>query len=111
MAKYLCEVHYTADGIQGVIADGASRRKAAVDKAVKSLGGRVEAFYFCFGDRDAILILDMPNPISAAALSLVVGSSGLVHVTVTPLLTIADVDKAVRLHPAYAPPGSGRAKR
>jgi uncharacterized protein with GYD domain len=33
----------------------------------KSVGGKVEAFYFALGDVDAYIILDLPDNVSAAA--------------------------------------------
>ena len=53
MAKYLLEVSYSADSMKAVIAKGGSARKAAAQTAVKSVGGKVDAFYFAFGDTDA----------------------------------------------------------
>ena len=56
MPKYLLEVTYTATGVKGVIKDGGSKRRAAAQKAIKSLGGKMEAFYFAFGSTDVIVI-------------------------------------------------------
>ena len=37
----------------GLIKDGGSKRRAAVETLVKGLGGRLEAFYFAYGEADA----------------------------------------------------------
>src|SRR4051812_20141166 len=50
MPKFLCEAGYTAEGLQGLVKDSAAGRRAAVLKAVKGLGGKLEAFYYSFGD-------------------------------------------------------------
>ena len=52
MPKYLIQASYTAEGIQGVVRDSASGRRADVQSAVKSAGGKVEAFYYSFGKDD-----------------------------------------------------------
>ena len=70
MPKYLVQASYTAEGIQGLLKDGASGRKAAVQSTVKALGGKVEAFYYAFGKDDAVIILDLPDNVTAAAVGL-----------------------------------------
>ncbi len=57
MPKYLIQARYTPQGIQGLVKDSASGRRADVQAAVKALGGNLEAFYYAFGDDDAVLIL------------------------------------------------------
>ena len=76
MPKYLFEASYTEEGAKGLIRDGGSKRRAAVDAMAKGLGGRVEAFYFTYGDTDALVIIDLPDSASATAASLTVGASG-----------------------------------
>jgi uncharacterized protein with GYD domain len=66
MPKYLIQASYTVDGIQGLLKDGGSKRKAAAEQAIKGLGGSIEAFYFAFGDADAVVIADAPDNQSAA---------------------------------------------
>ena len=40
------------------------------------MGGRLESMYYAFGDFDAILILELPDNVTMAALSMAVGASG-----------------------------------
>lgn len=105
MPKYLVQAAYTAEGIQGLVKDKASGRKAAVQSAVKALGGKVDAFYFAFGADDAIIIVDLPDNVTAAALGLNTSGSGMVRVRMTPLLTVEDVDKALEIKMKYRAPG------
>ena len=106
MPRFLCEAGYSAEGLQGLVKDSAAGRKAAVQKAVKGLGGKLEAFYYSFGDNDVILIVELPDNIAAAAMSLAVGSSGLVQLRTTPLLTVEEVDKAIKVKSTYRAPGA-----
>ena len=61
MPKYLLKASYNAEGVRGVMKEGGSKREAAARALVKSLGGKVESFYFCHGDADAIVICDFPD--------------------------------------------------
>ncbi len=106
MAKYLVQVTYTAQGLQGVAAKGGTVREKAARAAVESLGGSVDGFYFAFGDSDVIVIADFPDNVSAAALALAVGSSGGASVRTTVLMTSADADEAAKKQVSYQPPGS-----
>ena len=105
MPKYMIHARYTNQGIQGLLKDSASGRRADVQAAVKTVGGKVEAFYYAFGEDDAIAILDLPNNTAAAALSLSVSGTGAVRVRMTPLLTVEEVDQALEIHTQYRAPG------
>jgi len=106
MPKFLVEAAYTAEGLRGLHKDKASGRKQAVIKAVESLEGKVEAFYFAMGKRDVIVIVDMPDAISGAALSLAASASGLVRIATTALLSVEDVDRALAKKVTYRAPGA-----
>ena len=105
MPKYLVQARYTTEGIKGLIRDSASGRRADVQAAVNALGGKVEAFYYVFGDDDVVMIVDLPNNIKAAALGLTTSGSGAVRVRTTPLLTVEDVDQALEIQTQYRAPG------
>ena len=106
MPKYLFQASYTPAGLQGVMKDKGSGRKAAVQSAVKSIGGKLEAFYFTFGSDDVVLIADLPDNSAAAAITIVTGSTGLVNIRTTTLLTPDEVDKALEITAKYRPPGA-----
>lgn len=105
MAKYLVEARYLSKGINGLMKEGGTRRREAVDELFASLGGRVEAFYFMFGDRDVIVIGELPDNTSAAALALKVNAAGVTTCKTTVLLTPQEVDNAVKKTGTYRPPG------
>jgi uncharacterized protein with GYD domain len=106
MAKFLIEAAYTAEGLRGLQKDKASGRRQAVVKAVESLEGKLEAFYFVMGKRDVIAIVEMPDALSAAALSLATSATGLVRVMTTALLGVEDVDRALAKKLTYRGPGT-----
>jgi uncharacterized protein with GYD domain len=111
MPKYLLEVNYTLDGVQGVKSEGGSARVAAAKALIKGLGGRVESFYFAFGGTDVYVIADMPDNVSVAAAALAVSAGGGATSRTVVLLTAAEVDAAVAKKTTYRPPGSGRSAR
>jgi uncharacterized protein with GYD domain len=105
MAKFLIFGSYTQQGVQGLLKDGGSARRAAVKKLVSSVGGKLEGFYFTYGEDDVVLIADLPDGAAAAAVSLTVSASGAVNTRTVPLLTAEEIDAAVKQSPAYKAPG------
>lgn len=108
MPKYLIQGSYTPDGLRGLVKDTASGRKAAVQAAMKSVKGKLEGLYFALGSDDVVGIVDAPDNIAIAALSLGIGSTGLINVRTTPLLTVEETDQALAMSPKYRAPGQER---
>ena len=106
MAKFLVTVSYTAEGAAGLRKDGGTKRRKVASKAVESVGGTLESFYFSFGAQDALVLVDMPDNVSAAALSLAINATGGARLTTTPLLTPEEMDKASGKKTAYKAPGA-----
>lgn len=105
MAKYMVQATLTGDGMKGVEKDTAAGRKKIVTKAIEGLGGKVEAFYFALGDYDVVVVVDMPDIVAAAAMSMHVSDSGLVRTKTTALLTTDEADQAIKKKVAYRAPG------
>ena len=105
MAKYLYQASYTAEGVRGLLTDGASSRREAIKKMTESLGGTMEALYYAFGEDDVYLIVDFPDHVTAAAASLAVAASGAVNIKTTVLLTPQEIDAAAKKTVTYRPPG------
>ena len=105
MAKYLIRASYTPEGVRGILRDGGSKRRRVVEEAIGAVNGRVEAFYFGFEDADALVIIDAPDNVAAAALSLAVNAGGGARSRTTVLLTPEEIDEAAKKQIAYTPPG------
>ena len=105
MAKYLFEARYTTEGAKGVAREGGTGRRAAVAKMTEGLGGKLEAFYYAFGDVDAYVIVDLPDNVSAAAVALAVNQAGAATVKTVVLITPEDMDKAGKKTVDYRAPG------
>ena len=108
MPKYLAIGRYTSEGLTGLVREGASRRRRDIAKTIESAGGKLEAFYFAFGDADHYIIFDVPDNISAAAVSVVANQSGFVVTSkIIVLLTADEMDQAIRkaMTVEFLPPG------
>lgn len=97
-------VSYTPEGIKGLVKEGGTARRVAVEKILQKLGGRLEGFYFAFGDNDAYVISEGPDNATAAAISLAV-TTGAIRTKTIVLLTPEEVDLAVKKGVEYSPPG------
>ena len=106
MPKFLFEASYTLEGVKGVQSAGGSSRRDAVAQVAESVGGKLEAFYFAFGDSDAYVIVDLPDNESAAAVAVTVNAAGGATVKTVVLLTPEEVDAAAQRSVEYRPPGA-----
>jgi uncharacterized protein with GYD domain len=59
MAKFLWKASYTSEGVKGVLKEGRTGRRAAVEKVVEGLCGKVESFYFTRGEEDVYVIAEL----------------------------------------------------
>jgi uncharacterized protein with GYD domain len=105
MTKYLFQGNYVGQGIKGLMQEGGSKRRDAVIKALESVAGSLESFYYAFGETDVLGVFDIPEQSNAVALSLMINSSGAVNIHLTPLMTPEDIDAAVGKTPSYRAPG------
>jgi uncharacterized protein with GYD domain len=106
MPKYLIEASYTQEGVKGVQSAGGTSRRDAVAALAEGVGGKLESFYFAFGESDAYVIVDLPDNETAAAVALGVNSAGGVEARTVVLLTPEEVDAAAKRSVDYRPPGS-----
>jgi uncharacterized protein with GYD domain len=105
MPKYLFEASYTAEGAKGLLKEGGSKRRSTVESSLKAVGAKAEAFYYALGGSDVYLIVDAPDNVSAAALSMAVNASGAVRLKTTVLLTSEEIDAAAKKTVRYRAPG------
>jgi len=104
MPKFLFEASYTLEGVKGLQREGGSSRRDAVARAAESVEGRLERFYFAFGEHDAIAIAELPDNASATAVALAISAAGGARVRTVVLLTPEEVDTAVTRSVDYRPP-------
>ena len=105
MAKYLVQGSYTVEGIKGVLKEGGTGRREAVSTALKALGGKVESFYYAFGDTDVYVIVDAPDNVTMAALAMGIAATGTIALKTTVLLTVEEIDQASKKTLSYRAAG------
>ncbi len=105
MPKYLITASYTAEGAKGVLKEGGTKRRQAAEQAIKSAGGKLEAFYFAFGENDAYVVIDAPDHATVVGASVAINASGAVHTKTVVLLTPEEVDQAMKKSVTYRAPG------
>lgn len=104
--KYLWKGRYSPEGTKGLLKEGGTAREKAVEQLLQSVGGRLEAYYYAFGEHDAYVIVDLPDNATAAAVSLAIAAAGVTRVETIPLLGSEEVDQAVKKPARYRPPGA-----
>src|SRR2546421_4589189 len=75
MPFFLHQVSYTPEALTRLLANPQDRFDA-VRGPIEKLGGRVMNSYFAFGQYDAVLITEMPDNVSAAAIALAFAAGG-----------------------------------
>jgi uncharacterized protein with GYD domain len=105
MPKFLWQASYNSEGVKGLLKDGGSARRSAIEKMVGGLGGSVEAMYYAFGEDDVYVIADLPDDEAAAAAAMTVGAQGSVSIKTVVLMTPEQVDDAAKRSVDYRPPG------
>ena len=96
MPRYLQQISYTQEAWQALIKNPQNRIDA-VRPAVEKLGGKIETAYFAFGDYDVIVIAELPDNVSAAALAVAFAGGGACrNVKTTPLLSAAEAVEAMK---------------
>jgi uncharacterized protein with GYD domain len=106
MQKYLWKASYTPEGVKGVASEGGTGRVEAVRTACESVGGKLECFYFGFGDADAYVIADLPDDEAALAIAIEVNGGGGATVQTIPLMTPEQVDAAAKREVNFRPAGA-----
>ena len=105
MPKYLICGSYTEDGLKGLLKEGGTKRSEATKQAVESLGGKLEAYYFAYGDNDFYFIVDQPDNVNVIAGILLANASGAVKLKTVALITPEEIDEAVKKTMDWRPPG------
>jgi uncharacterized protein with GYD domain len=107
MAKYAALFKLTNDSVAGMI-EKPSDRKAAVQKAAKSAGGKLLDYYWMFGQYDGLAIFEFPNSKKVASFMLAVAGRGaLSHLETHELIDASDIEGLLADSKGitYTPPG------
>jgi len=106
MPTFLIKATYTAEGTRGLLKDGGTGRKEAIEALINSRGGEMKGFYYAFGDDDLYIIATLPANSDLAAVSLAINSTAGARVKANTLLDATEIDEAVQKAVRYRPPGT-----
>ncbi len=96
MPYFLHQVSFTQEAIARLIANPQDRFEA-VRAPIEKLGGKIQTSYFAFGPVDAVMITEMPDNVSAAAIALALAAGGALRsCQTTALMTTAEAMDAMR---------------
>ena len=102
---------YTPQALNNIMDNPATNRYEAAKNLIEAAGGQLVSMYSTAADGPGVLVIvDVPDPSAAPAISGVLVASGAVHnVTLTRLWTQDEIkqvrEKATQLRGAYKPPG------
>jgi uncharacterized protein with GYD domain len=96
MPFFCHQISYTKEAWARLV-ENPQDRLEAVRAPIEKLGGKLNTAFFAFGPFDVIAITDMPDSISAAAISIAFAAGGAVqNIQTTPLMTAAQAVEALR---------------
>jgi uncharacterized protein with GYD domain len=108
MPVYLTKFSYTPETWARLIDNPEDRRRAA-QEYIESVGGKVQGFWYAFGEHDGYTLWEAPDNVSMAAVSLAISGGGaLSSYETTVLLTVDETLDALRKAQEirYRPPGA-----
>jgi len=113
MARYVIFFTYNSGSWEQLIKNPEFDRTAAMRQIADSMGGTLESIDWMFGPYDGLEVLDVPDSVTAAALSVTLTSSGAFkHVETHELLNEQQMSQAIqacnRSRQAFRPPGESR---
>ena len=96
MPHYLQQVAYSCEGWEALVANPQNRIDA-VRPAIERLGGKIESAWFSFGDYDVVVITELPDNVSAAAIAMAFAAGGACKsVQTTPLISTDEALQALK---------------
>jgi len=108
MPHYMTRAKVSKEAMDALVAKPEDRL-VAMTRVLKEIGGRMLNYYFSFGEYDIVLIYELPDNGSAAAVSMALSASGSVtEMHTTPLMTMSEAVDAMhharRAAGVYSPP-------
>src|SRR2546422_8868344 len=96
MPHYLIQAAYTPEGWAALV-NTPQTRVEAIRPSIENLWGKIEGAWFTFGDYDIIVVVQMPDNVSAAGIAMAFASVGACKsVKTTPLLTVEEGVEAMK---------------
>ena len=94
MSLYMFKATYTSASIKAMV-ENPTDRSGIIAKACDTFGGKMLQFLMAFGEDDAIVICELPDDVTAAAIAAqVAASGGCSRINTTQFLSVEDWVKA-----------------
>jgi len=108
MPLYMYEAAYTAESLAAQLKNPQNRADAVGHAACEAVGGKLVGSWYCFGDYDLVLIADVPDNQSMAAIALAIAAGGAIKSAKTTVLmsgaeAVAGMKKADAVARIYKP--------
>ena len=108
MSLYMYQAAYTAESWAAQMKNPQNRVEAVGRQMCEAAGGKLVGGWYCFGDYDVVIIADLPNNESMAAVALAVGAGGAIKASKTTVLMtgtegVEALEKAAVVAKAYSP--------
>ncbi len=108
MPLYMAEFGYTPEAWAGLV-KSPENREETVRQILEDAGGMLHGIWYAFGENDGFALIEGPDNVTAAGLSIAIASSGAfrkfeTHVVMTQAELLDALDKAGEV--AYTAPGT-----
>ena len=108
MSLYMYQAAYTPESWAAQMKDPQNRVDAVGRQVCEAAGGKLVGGWLCFGDYDIVIIADVPDNESMAAIALAAGAGGAIKASKTTVLMtgtqgVAALEKAAAVAKAYRP--------
>jgi uncharacterized protein with GYD domain len=110
MPLYLTRFSYTP-ATWGKLIHNPEDRRAAAKTYIESVGGKLQGFWYAFGEQDGYTLWEAPDNVSMAATAIAISAGAAVSsLQTTVLLTVEETVAAMKkaLSIKYRPPGEQR---
>ena len=111
MPLYMVQFAYTADA-WAALARQPQNRAQGVSDLCRKMGGRLVDLYYCFGEYDGVVLVDMPDDTAVSAFVIAAAAPGHLKATrTTRLMTVDETMRAMQQagQASYAAPSGMRA--
>jgi uncharacterized protein with GYD domain len=96
MPLYLSKFSYTPETWARLI-DNPEDRRAAAESYIESVGGKLQGFWYAFGEHDGYTLWEAPDNVSMAVVALALSGGGAISsLETTVLLTVDETIDALR---------------
>ncbi len=113
MPLYMYQAAYTPESWAAQIKNPQNRVEAIGRQVCESVGGKLIGGWYCFGDYDLVIVAEVPDNESMAAIALAVGAGGAIKASKTTVLMtgregVGALEKADTVAKVYSPALSGQ---